>query len=521
MQSVDLASRPAPAGSPLGRVSLPEFSGTDLLRRGIGIAALAGLYYGTAQLGYSLRFTGPVAAIVWLPVGVGISFLCLFGKGYWPGVVIGDVLANNYTSLPLGVAIGTTCGNLAEVLVAVMLIQRWLGDRRTLATVGGVARMLIALAAGTAVSATIGLLSARLGNLVTTRELPELWHTWWLGDTCGALLVVPLALAWSQPAWRRRLSGRAAEGVGVAVVIVGLSYLSFHSREPIAYIVFPALIWTAIRFGLTGATLAVLLAGGYAVWATTHYEGPFAYGSVTENVLEVQLYIIVASLTSLFLAAVVSERQTFAEGLRKSRARLAQTADIERRRIEHDLHDGAQQRLTALAVYLEIAAEQASREPRRAPRLFARAERDLLTAIDELRQLAHGIQPPMLTKYGLAAALERVAARATLPVEFRELPRERFDAAAEAAAYYVVVEAITNAQKHAHAFSVKVSILWRAGRLELRIADDGVGGAKEDGYGIQGMGDRVEALGGHLTLQSPPGGGTRIVATVPAIAISP
>jgi signal transduction histidine kinase len=520
MRAVGIPSSSAPQERVLGLVRLPSLSAEDLLRRGAGIAVLVGLYYGSAKLGYTLNFTGPVAAIVWLPVGVGISFLCLFGVGFWPGLVIGDLLANNYSTLPIGSAIGQTCGNLLEVLVAVALIQRWLPDRRALATIPGLVRMLAAIAAGTAVSATIGLISLRLGGVVSTDELPKLWRTWWLGDTCGALLVVPLVLSWAEPRWRARLKGHWLEGVAVAAVIVGLSELSFHTSQPLAYLVFPALIWTAIRFGMCGATLAVLLAGGYSIWATTHYEGPFAYGSVTTSVLEVQLYIAVASLSSLFLAAVVSERQSFAETLRTSRARLAETADIERRRIEHDLHDGAQQRLTALAVYLEIAAEQASREPRRAAALFARAERDLLVAIDELRQLAHGIQPPMLTKYGLAAALERVAARTTLPVEFTAMTPERFDAAAEAAVYYVVVEAITNAQKHARAYSVKVSIEWRSGNIELRIVDDGVGGAKESGYGIQGLRDRVEALGGHLAVHSPAGRGTRIRATVPAIALS-
>jgi integral membrane sensor domain MASE1 len=301
-------------------------------------------------------------------------------------------LSNSYSTLPLGSAIGQTCGNLLEVLVAVILIQRTLPNRQALATVGGLVRLVLAIAAGTAVSATIGLVSNRLGGVVTTAELPKLWRTWWLGDTCGALLVVPLVLSWSVRPWRQKLRDRIPEGVAAIAVLAGLSQLAFHSNQPILYIVFPVLIWAALRFGLCGATLAILLAGGYAVWATTHYEGPFSYGSVTTNVLEVQLYIFVASLSSLVLAGVVSERQTFAEGLRRSRARLAETADIERRRIEHDLHDGAQQRLTALAVYLEIAAEQASREPSRAPALFSRAERDLLLAIDELRQLLAVVQ---------------------------------------------------------------------------------------------------------------------------------
>jgi signal transduction histidine kinase len=520
MPSLDLASRPVPSDPALERVRLPDVSGSAVLRRGVGIALLAGLYYGSAKLGYTLGFTGPVAAIVWLPVGVGISFLTLGGLSYWPGLVIGDLLANEYSALPIGSAIGQTCGNLLEVLVAVMLIQRLIPDRRALGSVGGLVRLLISIAAGTAVSATIGLFSNWLGGVVTASELPKLWRTWWLGDTCGALLVVPLVLTWSVRAWRERLRARLPEALVVLAMLVVFSELAFHSSQPILYIVFPILIWTSLRLGLCGATLAVLIAGGYAVWATTHYEGPFSYGSVSANVLEVQLYIAVASLSSLFLAAVVSERQGFADGLRQSRARLAETADIERRRIEHDLHDGAQQRLTALAVYLEIAAEQARIAPSRAPALFARAERDLLAAIDEIRELAHGIQPPMLTRYGLAAAIKRVGQRSTLPVEFKHLTHERFDAAAEAAAYFVLVETITNAQKYSRAPSVQVSVTWSEGVLELVIADDGMGGANESGYGLRGLRDRVEALGGSLDVDSQKGHGTRIAATIPAIAVS-
>jgi signal transduction histidine kinase len=505
----------------LGRVRLPSVSAGEFFRYGAGVAALVGLYYGSAQLGYALEFTGPVAAIVWLPVGVGISFLYLGGMAYWPGLVIGDLLANNYSTLPVGSAIGQTCGNVLEVVVAVLLMRRLLPDRRALGSVGGLARMLVSIAAGTAVSATIGLSSLRLGNVVTTDELPKLWRTWWLGDSCGALLVVPLMLAWSVAAWRDRVRGHLLEGLVVVAAIVGLSELSFHSSEPIVYIVFPALIWAALRFGMCGATLAVAIAGAAAIWGTTHYEGPFAYGSVTTNVLEVQLYIVVASLSSLSLAAVVSERQGFAEGLRQSRARLAETAAIERRRIEHDLHDGAQQRLTALAVFLEIAAEQAGREPGRAPALFGRAERDLLLAIDELRELAHGIQPPMLTKYGLASAIRRVAQRSSMPVTLSHLTRKRFDPAAEAAAYFVLVEAITNAQKHSGADRVRVSVEWRRGMLDLEVADDGVGGAKEDtGFGPHGLRDRVEAVGGSFVVDSVEGEGTCITARIPAIAVS-
>src|SRR5437764_4021571 len=130
--AISRISQPAAPQAGMGRPRLPAFDAIALLRLGPGIAALAGLYYGTAELGYNLSFTGPVASIVWLPVGVGISFLCLFGMRFWPGLVIGDLLANNYSTLPVGSAIGQTCGNVLEVLVAAVLIRRLMPERLAL-----------------------------------------------------------------------------------------------------------------------------------------------------------------------------------------------------------------------------------------------------------------------------------------------------------------------------------------------------------------------------------------------------
>jgi signal transduction histidine kinase len=484
---------------------------------------LVALYYGAAHLGYAFQFTGPVAAIVWLPVGVGISFLGLGGLRYWPGVLAGDLLTNNYSTLPVGSAIGQSCGNLLEVLVAAALIRPLVANGSPLGSVRRLARLLLALAAAMTVSATVGLLSLRLGGVVTTDALPKLWRTWWLGDLCGALMVVPLVLAWFRPPSPREwLRGRTAEGILVVVAIVGLSELAFRTTRPVAYAVFPVLILAALRFGQRGATLAIAIAGGHAVWATTHYTGPFAFHSITLSILATQLYIAVAALSTLSLAAAVSERDDLAERLRASRARLIKASDLERQRIEGNLHDGAQQRLTALAVYLGMAADEVQHAPGRAPALFARAERDLLVAIDELRDLAHGLHPLELKQLGLGTAIRRVAARSTVPVRLLELPSTHFDDAAEGTAYFLLVEAITNAQKHSDAQLVRVRGAWSDGKLELEVVDDGVGGAVEsDGLGLQGLRDRVEAFGGTFLLDSPPGGGTRVAAVIPATVEPP
>src|SRR4051812_33792361 len=165
-------------------------------RRLLILIALPAVYYASAKVGYALEFAGPVAAVVWLPVGVAIAFLYLGGIRLWPGVVIGDLLANDYGALPLGAALGQTVGNLLEVLVAVVLIRRLIGPASPLGSVPALARMLVALVAGAVVSATVGTVSLRLGGVINADAWAHIWRTWWLGDFSGALIVVPLAVAW-------------------------------------------------------------------------------------------------------------------------------------------------------------------------------------------------------------------------------------------------------------------------------------------------------------------------------------
>ena len=166
-----------------------------------------------------------------------------------------------------------------------------------------------------------------------------------------------------------------------------------RSNEPLVYLAFPALGWAAVRFGPRGATLAVTVSVVVTVWSVTHYQGPFVLDSITRTVLSTQLYIAVAAVSSLCLAALVSEREAFAERLGRSRRDVFSAAEAERRRIERNLHDGAQQRLLALAVRLRLAAERArvARDPSEAD--LARAERELYLALDELRELSHGTHP--------------------------------------------------------------------------------------------------------------------------------
>ena len=486
----------------------------------VRLVVLVALYDGAAQLSFHLEFAGPVAAIVWLPVGVGMSFVYLFGLRYLPGVFIGDLLANDYGALPLGSAVGQTVGNVLEVVVATILIRRLVKRGSPLSTVNGVACMLLAIAAGVAVSATMGALSLRLGGVITTDAIPTIWRTWWLGDASGALVVVPLALAWSTPLPSLGGRWRGLEAVLLLVTVIAACELATRSHRPLAYLVFPPLIWAALRFGQRGATLAVALGVGLTVWNTIHYVGPFAFESISRSVLATQLFIGAAALSSLFLAAVVSEREEFAAGLAASRARLVVAADTERRRLERHLHDGAQQRLIRLAVALQRASDRMDDAPREAALALADARAQLVLAIDELRELAHGIHPAVLNDLGLSRAMRSAAARSAIPIEFVELPDVRVGDTAEATAYHVFREAVANAQRHAYASTIRVRAGVGSRALHIEVVDDGAGGAAE-GPGILALRDRVETAGGRFEMQSVPGGGTRVAARIPAAVRAP
>jgi signal transduction histidine kinase len=201
--------------------------------------------------------------------------------------------------------------------------------------------------------------------------------------------------------------------------------------------------------------------------------------------------------------------------LTASRARIVAAGDESRRRIERDLHDGAQQRLVHAVIALKLALRALSSGDADAGELVAEALVNAEAANSELRELAHGILPAALTRGGLRAGVEALLSRVSLPVSV-EVSVERLPAGVEATAYFVISEALTNVVKHAHADRATVTAGVEGGQLRVEVRDDGVGGARGgDSTGLGGLEDRVSALGGRLVLESPPGGGTRVCALVP------
>ena len=201
--------------------------------------------------------------------------------------------------------------------------------------------------------------------------------------------------------------------------------------------------------------------------------------------------------------------------LKGSRARIVEATLLERQRLERDLHDGAQQRLVSLSIELGVLGGRLDGDAD-AKRALTKARRELAESLEELRELARGIHPAVVTGHGLAVALESLAARAPVPVRLAVDVASRLPEQVEVAAYYLVSEALTNVAKHAFASGAAVELTRANGELVVEVVDDGVGGANTSrGSGLRGLADRVEALDGRLRVWSPPDGGTRIRAEIP------
>jgi signal transduction histidine kinase len=295
------------------------------------------------------------------------------------------------------------------------------------------------------------------------------------------------------------------------------------SQRDVPYVVFPVLIWAALRGGPRGAAGAVALVTTLTVYNTAHHAGPFVRATITQSLLATQLFVAAAAVTSLVLGAVIEERHAALEALREnerrlrdSRARIVKAGDVARRRLERNLHDGAQQHLVSLALTLRLARLQLQKNPAETEHLLTEASDELQGAIDELRELARGIHPAVLTDRGLGAALEVLADHAHLPVELTADLASRLPSTVEAVVYYVAAEGLTNVAKYAHATAATLRLEGNNKTVVLRVGDNGAGGADPSrGTGLRGLADRVEALGGKLELHSPPGQGTLLTASIP------
>ena len=495
------------------------------------IGGVGGVYWLAAKAGLQLSYLHGSVAAIWPPVGVGMAALILYGPGLWPGIALADLAVADF-SQPFETVLGQTVGNTLEVLIAALLFIRLAEGRTNLGRVRDVAALLGAAAVGTALSAVFGTASLRLGGVIPSGQVGEVWRTWFLGDLSGALVFAPLLLCWSGVRLASITRKEALEGVLVAALLIFLSLLPTQQHVPhvllptqldVPYIVFPLLIWAALRAGPVGASGAVALVTSLTVYNTAHNAGPFVRATITQSLLATQLFVAAAALTSLVLGAVIEERRSALEALREnedrlrdSRARIVRAGDAARRRLERNLHDGAQQRLISLSLTLRLARRQLGKDSGEADDLLKEASEELQSAITELRELAHGIHPAVLSDHGLGPALQVLASHSHMEVRLTSSLDTRLPLPVEAAVYYVAAEGLTNVAKYAHATSATVRLEKINASVVLQVGDNGRGGADPHrGTGLRGLADRVEALGGELELRSPPGEGTRLTARIP------
>ena len=484
------------------------------------VGAVGAVYWLAAKLGLQLAYLHGSVAALWPPVGVGMAVLILYGLSLWPGIVLGDLAVADF-SQPAGTVLGQTIGNTLEVLIAAVLFYRLAEGRTGFGRVRDVAALVAAAAAGTAVSAVFGAASLKLGGVIPSGQVGTVWRTWFLGDLSGALVFAPLLLCWVGVRLDAITPRQALEGAAVVTLIVVLALLP--SQRDVPYVVFPVLIWAALRGGPRGAAGAVALVTTLTVYNTAHHAGPFVRATITQSLLATQLFVAAAAVTSLVLGAVIEERHAALEALREnerrlrdSRARIVKAGDVARRRLERNLHDGAQQHLVSLALTLRLAKLQLRKNPAETEHLLTEASDELQSAIDELRELARGIHPAVLTDRGLGPALEVLADHAHLPVELTARLTSRLPSTVEAVVYYVAAEGLTNITKYAHATAATLRLETNNKTVVLHVGDNGAGGADPSrGTGLRGLADRVEALGGKLELHSPPGQGTLLTASIP------
>ena len=524
------------------------------------VALFALVYHLAARLGLKMAYVQINTSPVWPPTGIALAALLVFGYNLWPGISLAVLVGSLFTGAPFGVAVGMALGNTLEALVGAYCLKRLVGLRTALERIRDVVGLALVSVFCTALGASIGSMTLLLTGGIVWQAVGNIWVTWWIGDLLGALVVAPVLLAWaaapSYPATRRMVS----EGTVLLASLAAVTWYVFGSRayagvlhQAMIYVTFPFTIWTALRLEQRGAATAVFLISGIAIWATSQGRGPFSLESKNDSLVLLQTFLGVVSLTSLVLAAAATERRKASAALRQRvedlatlndqnawlveevrrgnqqlhalSQRLMQAQEEERLHLSRELHDESSQLVAALTMQLGLLERDANQPDALAQRIaeLKRATNDIQ---NNLHQLAVNLRPASLDHLGLVTALQQYTdefgRKYPIKADFEAvgLQAKRLPIEIEIALFRIVQESLTNVALHAHAKRVDVLINWHETRVVATIEDDGVGfvpppSAMESALGLFGMRERVEMLGGRLTVESSPGKGTTVTAEVP------
>jgi signal transduction histidine kinase len=286
------------------------------------IALVATGYVAAARFGLALDAVSGFAAIVWPASGIALAALILGGNRLWPAVAIGAFATNYGVGAPLATAVGIAIGNTSAALAGAYMLRRVRGFDTSLERIRDVlALILLAAFASTIVSATVGSIVLLLSGIMKTADFMETWRAWWMGDAIGDLVVAPLIFVWA--AWRPRdvSVARLVEAIGLGIIVVAVSILIFGAPDATSfvrgreYMLFPPLIWAALRFGVRGSITCAAIVMTIAVVRTSLGHGPFIVRGLHESLLELQTFMGIAGATFLLLGASISERKRSATEL--------------------------------------------------------------------------------------------------------------------------------------------------------------------------------------------------------------
>ncbi len=300
----------------------------------IKVLILAFIYHLAARLGLMMAYVQANTSPVWPPTGIGLAALLLFGYQLWPGITLGVLLGSLFTGAPFNLALGMALGNTLEALIAVYSLKQILHLHQELDRIQDVVGLILVSFVCTTIGASIGSLTLMILGYSQWQYFWPIWTTWWIGDLLGALVVAPLLLTWISRPWMQASKRSMLEGSILLVLLALITWFVFSSLPPsgvfhqaLIYVIFPFVIWAALRFGQRGATVAIALVSGIAIWGTSQGMGPFSSESKNDSLVLLQTFTAVVSLTALILAAATIERRKATDALRQKADDLATLND--------------------------------------------------------------------------------------------------------------------------------------------------------------------------------------------------